>query len=90
MRLSLARLALVVGGIAVIVSCDGGVTQTRFGNGIAGGSSGTAPITPPAPGSADTTKPYVQIDTPATTNQLVNVGDSIYTVVHINDDRQLQ
>jgi hypothetical protein len=73
-----------------VLSCDGGPVSPKFGNGIAGGSSGTAPISPPNPNAPDTNKPFVRIDTPAVVGQLVNVGDSILTVTRIIDDRQLQ
>ena len=82
-------MALVV-GIVAVMSCDGGSVNPRFGNGIAGGSSGTAPITPTNPNAPDTNRPFVRIDTPAVVGQLVNVGDSILTVTRIIDDRQLQ
>jgi hypothetical protein len=72
------------------MSCDGGPVSPKFGNGIAGGSSGTAPVSPPNPNSPDTNKPFVRIDTPAVVGQLINVGDSILTVTRIIDDRQLQ
>src|ERR1051325_507199 len=90
MRLSLVRLAALVGSVAVIVSCDAAPASPKFGNGIAGGTSGTAPITPPNPSAPDTSVPFVRIDTPATTGQLVNVGDSILVVTRIIDDRQVQ
>jgi hypothetical protein len=89
MRYPLVRLAGLVIGIVAVLSCDGGPVSPKFGNGIAGGSSGTAPISPPNPNSPDTNKPFVRIDTPATTGLLVNVGDSILTVTRIIDDRQL-
>lgn len=88
MRLSLVRLLAVVTGVAVVASCDAGPTVSRFGNGISGGPTGTAPITPPAPGSVDTNPPFVVVDTPAT-GQLVNVGDSILVVTRILDDRKV-
>jgi hypothetical protein len=89
MRYPLVRLAGLVIGIVAVLSCDGGPVSPKFGNGIAGGSSGTAPITPPNPNAPDTNKPFVRIDTPAVTGLLVNVGDSILTVTRIIDDRQL-
>jgi len=88
MRQSLARLAFVVAGIAVVASCDAGPTVARFGNGISGGPTGTAPITPPAPGSVDTNPPFIVVDTPLA-GQLVNVGDSILVVTRILDDRRV-
>ena len=90
MRFPVVRLAAVVVGIVAVMSCDGGSVNPRFGNGIAGGSSGTAPVTPTNPNAPDTNKPFVRIDTPAVVGQLVNVGDSILTVTRIIDDRQLQ
>ena len=88
MRHSLARLAAVVSSVALIVSCDAGPTVGKFGNGGAGGPTGTAPVTPPAPGSVDTNAPFLVVDTPFT-GQLVNVGDSILVVTRILDDRQV-
>jgi hypothetical protein len=70
------------------MSCDGGSVNPKFGNGIAGGATGTSPITPLNPNSPDTNKPFVRIDTPLV-GQLINVGDSILTVTRLNDDRQL-
>src|SRR6185436_4447101 len=87
MRLSLIRLAAVAGSVAVIVSCDSAPASPKFGNGIAGGVTGTSPISPPNPGAPDTSVPFVRIDTPATTGQLVNVGDSILVVTRVIDDR---
>src|SRR6185436_466907 len=89
MRLSLVRLAAVSGCVAAIVSCDAAPASPKFGNGIAGGATGTAPITPPNPSAPDTSVPFVRIDTPATTGQLVNVGDSILVVTRVIDDRQV-
>src|SRR5947207_6407048 len=90
MRSPLVRLTVLIVGIVAVMSCDGGSVNPRFGNGIAGGSSGTAPITPTNPNAPDTNRPFVRIDTPAVVGQLVNVGDSILTVTRIIDDRQLQ
>src|SRR6185295_17125814 len=90
MRVTLGRLSALVAGVALVMSCDGGPVGTKFGNGIAGGSSGTAPITPPAAGSIDTVIPFVRIDTPVTTPvQLINAGDSILVVTRIIDDRKV-
>ena len=88
MRNPFVRLAAL--GVAVIAvwSCDTGPAAPRFGNGIQGGPTGTAPITPPNPSAPDTNRPFTRIDTPSV-GQLVNVGDSILTVVRINDDRQI-
>ena len=90
MRSPFVRLTALVVGIVAVMSCDGGSVNPRFGNGIAGGSSGTAPISPTNPNAPDTSRPFVRIDTPAVVGQLVNVGDSILTVTRIIDDRQLQ
>src|SRR6185436_16564314 len=90
MRVSLVRLGVLAGGVMLVLSCDGGPIATKFGNGIAGGSTGTSPITPPAPGSVDTVTPYTRIDTPVTSPvQLINAGDSILVVTRIIDDRKL-
>ena len=91
MRLQSAfvRLAVAAVGVAVIVSCDNAPAGPKFGNGISGGPTGTAPVTPPNPGSPDTNRPFVRIDTPATNGTLVNIGDSILVVTRIIDDRQM-
>src|SRR5690349_12605624 len=90
MRVSLVRISALIGGVVLVLSCDGGPVGTKFGNGIAGGTSGTAPITPPAPGSVDTNTPFVRIDTPvASPVQLINAGDSILVVTRIIDDRKV-
>ena len=88
MRHPFARLVTVVAGIALVVSCDSGPTVATFGNGISGGPTGTAPVTPPAPGSPDTSAPFLVVDTPFT-GQLLNVGDSLLVVTRILDDRQV-
>lgn len=90
LRPTYARLGALLAGVAVVLSCDGGPTVTKFGKGIAGGATGTAPIVPPAPGSVDTSRPFVRIDTPvATPVQLINAGDSILVVTRIIDDRKV-
>src|SRR5688500_9996206 len=90
MRVSLTRVAALVFGVAVIVSCDGAPTTTRIGSGISGGPSGTSPIVPPAPGSVDSQAPIILIDTPVVTpTQLVKVGDSILVVMRLHDERAL-
>jgi hypothetical protein len=88
MRHPFGRLVTVVAGIALVVSCDAGPTVGTFGNGISGGPTGTSPVTPPAPGSADTSAPFLVVDTPFT-GQLLNVGDSLLVVTRILDDRQV-
>ncbi|MEX2178812.1 MAG: hypothetical protein WD801_08895 [Gemmatimonadaceae bacterium] len=88
MRFPIRRLAALVATAAFIWSCDGGPTVTRFGSGISGGPTGTAPVVPPAPGDPDTEAPLVRIQVPvATPIQLINVGDSILVVARLNDDR---
>ena len=62
MRNPIVRLATLVAGIAMILSCDSGPTVARFGGGAAGGPSNT-PLPPPAPGTPDTSTPFVRIDT---------------------------
>lgn len=89
MRSSFVRLAAVAVSVIAVLSCDGGPASPRFGNGISGGPTGTAPVVPPNPGTPDTNRPFVRIDTPATTGQLVNIGDSILVVTRIIDDRQV-
>jgi hypothetical protein len=89
MRHPFARLVVAAAGVFVILSCDNPPAGPKFGNGISGGPTGTSPVTPPSPGGVDTNKPFVRIDTPATTGQLVNVGDSILVVTRIIDDRAL-
>ena len=88
MRHPFGRLVTVAAGIALVVSCDAGPTVGTFGNGISGGPTGTSPVTPPAPGSADTSTPFLVVDTPFT-GQLLNVGDSLLVVARILDDRQV-
>lgn len=89
MRSHFVRLATVVVSVAALASCDTGPVTPKFGNGIAGGSTGTAPITPPNPNTPDTGGVGVVILDPATTGQLVNVGDSLLIQVRAFDDRQL-
>jgi hypothetical protein len=90
MRASLVRLSSLVAGVLLVLSCDGGPVSTKFGNGIGGGPTGTSPISPPAPGSVDTSTPFVRIDSPVTTPiQLINAGDSILVVTRIIDDRKV-
>src|SRR3954470_25000068 len=89
MRFPFVRLAIAAAGVAIVMSCDAPPAGPRFGNGISGGPSGTAPVTPPNPSLPDTTHPFARIDTPTTTGQLFNVGDSILVVVRLIDDRQL-
>lgn len=92
MRLSstVARLVVATAAVAVVVSCDNPPAGPKFGNGISGGPTGTAPVVPPAPGSVDSNRPFVRIDTPATNGLLFNIGDSILVVTRIIDDRALQ
>src|SRR5688572_5515237 len=90
MRSNFVRFAVFVAGVAALASCDAGPTVTRFGNGISGGPTGTSPITPPAPGSPDSNPPLARFVTPpTTTTTLVNVGDSIFVSVRLNDDRAI-
>jgi len=90
MRVHVLRLAALVAAVTGVMSCDGGPLASKFGNGIAGGASGTAPVVPPAPGSVDSTLPFVRIDTPLATPQaLINVGDSILVVTRVIDDRKV-
>lgn len=90
MRSHVIRLASVVLSIAALASCETGPVTPKFGNGIAGGSTGTTPITPPDPNTPDTGGVGVAILDPATTGQLVNVGDSLLVQVRAFDDRQLE
>ena len=83
------RLVLASVGVIVVMSCDNPPASPRFGNGISGDPTGTLPVTPVNPNSPDTSRPFVRIDTPATTGQLFNVGDSILVVTRVIDDRQL-
>ena len=89
MRFPISRLVVAAAGVLVVMSCDNPPAGPRFGNGISGGPTGTAPVTPPNPGAPDTNRPFVRIDTPATNGVLVNVGDSILVVTRIIDDRAL-
>lgn len=90
MRSPIVRLAAVLVSVAALASCDTGPVTPKFGNGIAGGATGTTPITPPNPNTPDTGSVGVFILDPATTGQLVNVGDSLLVQVRIFDDRQVQ
>jgi hypothetical protein len=89
MRFPLVRLAVAAVGVLIVMSCDNPPAGPRFGNGISGGPTGTAPVTPPNPSLPDTTHPFARIDTPSTTGLLFNVGDSILMVTRIIDDRSL-
>lgn len=94
MHLPSVRLAAIAAAVLAVVSCDTGPTVGRFGSGISGGPTGTAPIVPPAPGSIDSTAPFVRIDTPIALPSpqvgLISVGDSILVAVRISDDRALK
>jgi len=75
----LFRLALVVGGVAVVASCDSRLS--------------TAPITVGTGGSGSTNNsgtagPVIALDTPVV-GGLVNVGDSVLVVVRLHDDKPL-
>lgn len=89
MRTSFIRLLAAAASVVAVVSCDTGPVTPKFGNGIGGGPTGVAPIVPPNPNTPDTNRPFVRIDTPATTGQLINIGDSILVVVRAIEDRQL-
>lgn len=90
MRYPIRVFAAFAVGVAIITSCDDGPTVSRFGSGISGGPTGTAPIVPPAPGSVDSFPPFARINTPvAAPVQLINIGDSILVETLISDDRQL-
>ena len=64
MRLPLVRLAALAATVAVALSCDGGPMVTKFGNGIAGGPTGNAPVTPIAPGTPDPNAPFLRVHVP--------------------------
>lgn len=89
MRFPISRLLVAAAGVLVVMSCDNPPAGPKFGNGISGGPTGTSPVPPVNPGAPDTNRPFVRIDTPATTGQLINVGDSILVVTRIIDDRQI-
>jgi hypothetical protein len=89
MRFPLARLAGVAAGVLVVLSCDGGPAQPRFGSGISGGPTGTAPVVPPDPSIPDTGNVFTQILIPATAGAQVNIGDSILVRVRVTDDRNV-
>lgn len=89
MRFPISRLVVAAAGVLVVMSCDNPPAGPKFGNGISGGPTGTQPVAPVNPGAPDTNRPFVRIDTPATTGQLINVGDSILVVTRIIDDRQV-
>ena len=86
MRDPIRRLAALGAAAFAIWSCDAVPTDSRFGNGISGGATGTAPVVPPAPGSVDADAPFVRINTPvATPIQLINIGDSILVETELSD-----
>jgi hypothetical protein len=100
MRSSILRLAVVAGCVAAVLSCDAGPITPVFGNGIAGGATGTAPVVPLNPSAPDTEPPFVifcgvnvltttPCSSPAAQNQQINVGDSILVVVRALDNRQV-
>jgi hypothetical protein len=60
----LIRLAIIAGAVVVASSCDTGPTVSKFGNGIAGGPTGNAPVTPIAPGTPDPNAPFLRIHIP--------------------------
>jgi hypothetical protein len=81
----LSPLALLAAGIVVVVSCDTRLpTDNTFpstgGSSTSGGSSSS--------GGKDLTNPAATIDTPLV-GTLVNLGDSIYVVTRLHDDRAL-
>src|SRR5205809_529853 len=77
-------LALLAAGIVVVVSCDTRLptdgTFPSTGSSTTGGSSSS--------GGKDLTKPAATIDTPLV-GTLVNIGDSIFVVTRLHDDRAL-
>ena len=100
MRSSILRLALVGGCVAAVLSCDAGPITPVFGNGIAGGTTGTAPIVPLNPSAPDTQPPDVWVcginfvppapcNAPYAQGQQINIGDSMLVVVRAIDNRQL-
>jgi hypothetical protein len=64
MRLRLARLAVVAAVVVAASSCDTGPTVSKFGNGIAGGPTGNAPVAPVAPGTPDPNVPFLRLHIP--------------------------
>ncbi|MEX2152133.1 MAG: hypothetical protein WD825_02280 [Gemmatimonadaceae bacterium] len=89
MRFPLARLAGAAAGVLIVLSCDGGPAQPRFGSGISGGPTGTAPVVPPDPSIPDTGNVFTQILIPSTNGAQVNIGDSILVRVRVTDDRNV-
>src|SRR5688500_16632549 len=89
MRFPLARFIAASAGIVIVMSCDGGPATPRFGNGIQGGPTGTAPVVPINPNSPDTGNVFTRILTPAGDGQQVNIGDSILLVTEVSDDRNV-
>jgi hypothetical protein len=77
MRHVVIRLAAVIGGVAIVASCDSRLS--------------TSPITVGTSGSSNNSGvkgPTIAIDTP-TVGSLVNVGDSLLVVVRLHDDKAL-
>lgn len=72
----LFRLATVLGGIAVVASCDSRLSTAP----ITGGSGSN--------NNSGAKGPVIAIDTP-TTGALVNVGDSVLVIVRVHDDNSL-
>lgn len=76
MRNIFIRLAVVVGGVALVASCDSRLSTSpvTVGSGSSGNTSGKGPV--------------IAIDTP-TAGSLVNVGDSVLVIVRLHDDKAL-
>jgi hypothetical protein len=71
------RLAAVIGGVAIVASCDSRLSTSPITVGSSGSSS-----------NSGVKGPTIAIDTPAV-GSLVNVGDSLLVVARLHDDRAL-
>ena len=77
MRNLVLRLAVVVGGVAIVASCDSRLSTSPITVGPSGSSS-----------NSGVKGPVIAIDTPAV-GSLINVGDSLLVVVRLHDDKAL-
>ena len=84
-RATLARLAGLAAGVAIVASCDttapGAINVSSNGNGTGTTTGGTS--------SSSGNGPSITIDSP-TVGTLINVGDSLYVRVHLHSDKGLK
>src|SRR4051812_4043770 len=77
MRKFVVRLAVVLGGVAIVASCDSRLSTSPINVGPSGSSTNNG-----------TNALAIAIDTP-TAGALVNVGESLLVVVRLHDDKAL-